>query len=111
MNVAVLIKAISLLSSAMPIIAGFVTQVETLMPATAGSDKFKAVEAAVSAYFTKIVADADVLAHLLPKVGGMINGLVALFNASGVFTKATVNATKVAADLNTLGGAFSSTGR
>ena len=106
MNVAALIRGISLLSSAIPIIAGLVTQVETLMSGVPGLEKFRVVEAAAEAYFRKAVADVDVLAHILPKIGGIINALVAVFNASGVFPKAAVGVNRVASELSSLGSAL-----
>lgn len=98
MNIAILVQAISLLSSAIPIFAGLITQVETLMPNAGGVDKFKVVEAAIIAYFKKICANADVLAHILPKVGATINSLVAMFNAAGVFTKSAASVNKLAGE-------------
>jgi hypothetical protein len=111
MNITALVQAISLLSSAIPVISGLITQVETLLPNAPGSDKFKVVEAAVHEYFSKFVADADVLAHILPKIGATINALVAMFNAAGVFNHATDGVNKAAGQVNAvIGGAQAALG-
>jgi hypothetical protein len=80
----------------MPLISSFIQQVEALLPSAPGTAKLAAVIAAVNTYLVKIEADVDVIAAAKSELAPIIAGLVALYNASGLFKKSTP-ATAVAA--------------
>jgi hypothetical protein len=83
----------------MPLISSFIQQVESLLPSAPGTAKLAAVIAAVNEYLVKIEADVDVIAAAKSELAPIIAGLVALYNASGLFKKSTpaAPATAVAA--------------
>jgi hypothetical protein len=89
MNIAAIFKSLSLITSIMPLISSFIQQVEALLPSAPGTAKLAAVIAAVNTYLVKIEADVDVIAAAKSELAPIIAGLVALYNASGLFKKST----------------------
>lgn len=89
MNLSAIFKSLSLITSIIPLISSFIQQIEALLPSAPGSTKLAAVIAAVNAYLVKIEADADVIAAAKSELTPIITGLVALYNASGLFKKSS----------------------
>lgn len=95
MNVSATLKALALIPTLWPLAKAVVQDVETLLPDNAS--KFAAAKATVEKYLTTIESDAEVVAAALPKIGGLINAAVALFNATGLFQHAAAGVARVAA--------------
>ena len=88
MNLSAIFKSISLIASLLPLISGFVQQIEAALPGVPGATKLQAVTTAVLTYLNKIEADIDVIAAAKTELAPIISGLVAAFNLSGLFKKA-----------------------
>lgn len=83
------INIIKAVASLLPTVATLVQSVETAMPNTAGASKLDIVRAGLEkAYAVEQSVEVEFSA-LWPTLSGVISAVVAAYNASGLFKKAT----------------------
>jgi len=97
MNFAVLLKALALIPSLLPVISAFVSQADTLLADSVGSAKLASVTAAIQAYIAKLETDTNVVAELEKLIAPLIEGAVAFAHSPAAAAAAVTPAVPAAA--------------